>query len=136
MRYGRLYFRRIGLNGRDFGYSYGSGGLVAFSRILADREVLVVANTSQTQTFQGYVLVDADLNRRSHRYQLAHSNQGSAGDGTVTLIPGANLYDDSILTLTEDSAALHLTLAPMEVQIFTSHVAVSERVGEELVFAG
>jgi glycosidase len=50
LTYGRLYFREVAGNGTDFGHSFGSGGLVAFSRILVDREIPVVANTG-TQPF-------------------------------------------------------------------------------------
>ena len=34
--------REVSGNGQDFGHSAGRGGVVAFSRILADREVTVV----------------------------------------------------------------------------------------------
>lgn len=119
LRYGRLYFRRISMNGADFGYSYGAGGLVAFSRILADREVLVVANTGD-RPFQGYALVDADLNRQPRAYRLACSNLGTQGVGQVRQTPAARLYDDDVVVMTEDSAALSVALAPCEVQIFVS----------------
>ena len=36
--YGRLYFREISGNGTDFGHSSGVGGVIAFSRVLVDRE--------------------------------------------------------------------------------------------------
>jgi glycosidase len=52
LRYGRFYFREVSGSGSDFGHSFGAGGMVAFSRILVDREVLVVANTG-TQGFSG-----------------------------------------------------------------------------------
>jgi glycosidase len=122
LRYGRLYFRRASQDGKNFGYSYGTGGLVAFSRLLADREVLVVANTSPTDAFQGYVLIDADLNRTPQGYHLAYSNCDTSASGAITLIPAANLFDGDAWVLTEDSAAIHITLAPMEVQLFFSHV--------------
>lgn len=134
LRYGRLYFRRVSQNGRDFGHSYGVGGLVAFSRILFGREVLVVANTNTVTTFEGYVLVDADLNRKPGAYALSHSNLGSSGAATVIQQPSANLYDHDQLVNTEDSAAVYLTVQPMEVMILQSHPAVREqaavRVGE------
>ena len=60
LSYGRIYFRPISGNGTDFGYSYGTGGIVAFSRILGDREVLIVANTGERE-FSGTVLVDRNL---------------------------------------------------------------------------
>ena len=57
-RYGRLYFRELSANGTDFGHSSAVGGVVAFSRILVDREVLVVANTNASINFTGSVLRD------------------------------------------------------------------------------
>jgi hypothetical protein len=45
LAFGRLYFREVAGSGDDFGHSFGPGGVVAFSRILSDREALVVANT-------------------------------------------------------------------------------------------
>jgi hypothetical protein len=44
-----------------FGHSPFGGAVIAFSRILAASEVVVVANTSTAQAFTGHVLVDADL---------------------------------------------------------------------------
>ena len=52
LRFGRLYFRQVSANGRDFGYSSGTGGLVAFSRVVSDVEVLVVANTNTADSFR------------------------------------------------------------------------------------
>ena len=75
LSYGRLYFREVSGNGTDFGYSGGIGGIVAFSRILVDREVLVVANTSATNTFSGSVIVDRDLNPVSRKMQIASGGQ-------------------------------------------------------------
>lgn len=132
LRYGRLYFRRISENGIDFGFSYGIGGVVAFSRILADREVLVVANTSPTCAFQGKVLVDTDLNRQPHKYACAISNLGNIDPGQVQLSPGANLYDQDVIVMTEDSAAVHVKLAPMEVKIFTSATPVPTNTNGEM----
>ena len=69
-------------------------GLVAFSRILADREVLVVANTG-TQGFAGAVLLDRDINAAPRPMRLAYSNLGyrhcdaAAGPGGALLRAGA-----------------------------------------------
>ncbi len=46
LRYGRQYFRPVSGNGHDFGISTFKGGVLAFSRILNETEVLVVANMS------------------------------------------------------------------------------------------
>ena len=44
LRYGRQYFRPISGDGQSFGISPYAPGILAFSRILNDRELLVVAN--------------------------------------------------------------------------------------------
>src|SRR5512144_1636398 len=46
LRYGRQYFRPVSGDGVNFGISPFPGGIVSFSRILNNREVLVTANTN------------------------------------------------------------------------------------------
>lgn len=91
LRYGRLYFRQVSGNGIDFGYSSGSGGLVAFSRVLGDREVVVVANTGSSP-FNGKVLIDRDLNRAGASLTVAFSNLGNGGSSVIEHLD-ANIYD-------------------------------------------
>src|SRR5262249_15026082 len=62
LRYGRPDFRPISGDGAHFGTSPFASGVLAFSRILNDREVVVVANTSVAQDWSGEVLVDFALN--------------------------------------------------------------------------
>jgi glycosidase len=62
LRYGRQYFRPCSGDGLTFGYSPYQGGIIAFSRILNDRELLVVANTSTTVTSTVDVVIDDNLN--------------------------------------------------------------------------
>lgn len=45
LRYGRQYFRPISGNGAQFGMSSFAPGVLAFSRILDDAEIVAVANT-------------------------------------------------------------------------------------------
>ena len=63
LRYGRQYFRDLSGDGTAFGASPFPGGVVAFSRILNDREVVVVVNTSTTKvgTEDVFVTVDRTL---------------------------------------------------------------------------
>lgn len=75
LRYGRLYFREVSGNGVDFGLPSGAGGIVAFSRILAEREVVIVANTG-SRAFSGSVLVDRDLHATPRTLRLAFANTG------------------------------------------------------------
>jgi len=60
--------------------------VVASSRILSDAEVAVVANTSTTEPFKGFVLQDADLNRPARRMSVRFSNRGTQGDTAVRLV--------------------------------------------------
>lgn len=115
LAYGRLYFREVSGNGTDFGHSTGRGGIVAFSRILADREILVVANTG-TAPFTGSVVVDRDLNGASQSIRVAHSNLGTTGTSTVKVLPTATFHNDG-RTSTGPTAAVPVTLAAAEVQV-------------------
>jgi glycosidase len=118
LRYGRLYFRQISGNGWDFGHSSGSGGILAFSRILFDREVVIVANTNASQEFNGQVLMDIDLNRPPVTFAMSYSNLGNTGTKKARIINGAKFWDSGSQTGTADIAALDVNLGPMEVQIF------------------
>ncbi|MDP4256263.1 MAG: alpha-amylase family glycosyl hydrolase [Bacteroidota bacterium] len=117
LRYGRLYFREFSGNGQDFGLSYGMGAPLAFSRILASREVLVAANPSTTTSFNGFVLADADTNRALPLMKVAYSNLGTAGQSRMQFNGTANFYDRSDLKGTGEAVYLFIMLAPMEVQV-------------------
>lgn len=117
LQYGRIYFRELSGNGRDFGLSTGTGGVLAFSRILAAREVLIVANSSTTTTFQGFVLADPDTNRALPTYTVTYSNLGTTGSGKMQFFPSVNFYSGSQFTGSGEAIALYIALAPMEVQI-------------------
>ena len=77
LRYGRTYFRQLSGNGTDFGFSHVRPGVLAFSRILNDREVLVVANTSKQVTQDLHVLVDSVLNPAGRSLTTLYSNKPS-----------------------------------------------------------
>jgi glycosidase len=115
LRYGRFYFREVSGNGSDFGHSFGAGGIVAFSRILVDREILVVANTS-IQQFSGAVILDRDIHAKPGQMTVAYSNQDNTGTGTVRHIENAKFHRDGQLS-TGPAAALDVVLAAREVQV-------------------
>ncbi len=117
LRYGRLYFRELSGNGQDFGHSEGLGGIVAFSRILADSEVVLVANTNTGQSFEGFVLVDPDLNRAPRRMSVRYSNRGKTGGDVVHLIPNARIFQAGAAVWSGEIAALYVELDPMEAQV-------------------
>jgi glycosidase len=118
LRFGRLYFRQVSGNARDFGYSSGTGGLVAFSRVVSDVEVLVVANTHLQTAFDGLVLQDPDLNRRPRRMLVAYSNLGKNGSATVRLVSDARFFLGEQFTGSGDVSALPVRLAPMEIKVW------------------
>lgn len=117
LSYGRLYFREVSGDGSDFGQSSGNGGVVAFSRILVDRELLVVANTNASSRFSGSVIVDLDINATPRRMQVAFIMWEPAAEGPCKRLrrPGFSRR----MELQRGAAALPVVLASDEVQILT-----------------
>lgn len=68
LRNGRQYLRQISANGKDFGYPRLIGGrmksVVAWSRILADQEMLCAINTDTEENVSVWVTVDAKLHKK------------------------------------------------------------------------
>ena len=95
LRYGRQYFGPISGNGADFGISNGAPGIVSFSRILNDTEVVVIANTFTGSSFSGFALVDFALNPDGFQFARLDSKEagtasnpgpcGTHAQGTVTV---------------------------------------------------
>jgi glycosidase len=123
LRYGRQYFREVSVgDSGGFGQSYGKGGVLAFSRILNNREVLVVANTDTQKPFNGLVLIDSDLNPANTTRRLSFSNLKIEGEQLVQVekLPQVQFYNDEHqLTGSAPATAVRLSLQPMEVQVIT-----------------
>jgi glycosidase len=117
LRYGRQYFRQVSGNNEDFGFSRENGGIIAFSRILNDREVLTVANTNPTQSFSGWVIVDARINRDETMFRMAYSNHDSTGRRTITS-RGARFHERDGSVSEGWARRLHVSLLPTEIQIY------------------
>jgi glycosidase len=117
LRYGRYYAREVSGNGHDFGHSSGVGGVIAFSRILVDREVLVVANTSTANAFSGLVVVDMDLNQQDSSMTVCFSNLDEPPDATVRVIPDAHFFAEGQPARWGPTASVPVDLKPMEIQI-------------------
>jgi glycosidase len=116
LKYGRLYFRPVSGNGTDFGHSTGTGGILAFSRIIYNREIVVIANTNTIKDFYGFVIVDPDINRFEPHFSVLYSNRGTAG--TCELESGLyNFWDNGQFSGSGISSRLYVQLKPMEVQI-------------------
>ena len=121
LRYGRQYFRPISGNGADFGISSGAPGIVSFSRILNDTEIVVLANTFTGSSFSGFALVDFALNPDGFQFARLYSNKAGTAtnpgpcqtraQGTVTV------HNLDGTTSNGPVRAVPFTLQPMEVQI-------------------
>jgi glycosidase len=126
LRYGRQYFRPISGDGVHFGVSTFTEGVLAYSRILNDREVVVVANTSTTRPWSGEVIVDRSLNPAGSIYVPLFTNKSvrPAAGGGASPAPVADKADGSVEIREVDgritrgpARTLPVTLAPMELQI-------------------
>ncbi len=119
LRYGRHYFRPLSGDGTTFGHSPFNGGVLAFSRILADAEVVVVANTSTTEAFAGHVLVDTNLTPPETKLAVIYSNQPAAADpaATVGRPAGSVSVDDGSAVTSGPVCTVEVALRPMEVQV-------------------
>lgn len=122
LRYGRQYFRQVSGSGREFGISQSAPGIIAFSRILNDMEVVVVANAFTNTGFPGFVLVDFSLNPPGSRPNLLYSNKGTSATPPEKVIQkdkGTVIIHEIGGTTTDGPCrAVPLTLQPMEIQIF------------------
>jgi glycosidase len=110
--------REVSGNGTDFGLSSGKGGVLAYSRILVDREVVIVANTGSS-VFSGSVIVDRDLHATPHPMPMVFSNIGTTGSPTVQVLPAARFHSTGGVSVGR-AAALPVTIAGSEVQVFAS----------------
>lgn len=121
LRYGRQYFRPVSGDGATFGHSPFKGGVVAFSRILATTEVLVVANTSTDQGFTGHVLVDAALTPPASVLAVAYSNQAGAAApaAAVDRMAGSVAVHEDDGVSSGPIRTVEVSLRPMEVQILS-----------------
>ncbi len=144
LKFGRQYFRPISGDGAHFGVSPFSPGVLAFSRILADQEILVVANADTQTGWAGQVLVDFALNPPGTPYQLLFSNcerslaapdagaPGPSAPGPVLELSaagGVTIHEVDGSTTAGPARAVPVRLAPMEVQFLSRLRAESERGG-------
>jgi len=121
LRYGRQYFRPISGNGADFGISAGAPGIVSFSRILNDTEIIVLANTFTGSSFSGSALVDFALNPDGFQLARLYSNKAGTATGPgpcQTRAQGmVTVHNPDGSTSNGPVRAVPFTLQPMEVQI-------------------
>lgn len=121
LRYGRQYFRVISGNGTDFGPARGRQGVIAFSRILGEEEVVVVANTSNTTSFNGHVLIDRVINYPVAHFKVFLDNLGSPGTLTpVTKTASAIFWEGAERRGSAAAASIAVSLQPMEFQVLAA----------------
>ncbi|MCX5794175.1 MAG: alpha-amylase family glycosyl hydrolase [Elusimicrobia bacterium] len=76
LRFGRMYFREVSGNGSDFDLPAAHPCTLAFSRVLADEEILVAYNTSTTERRRDCVVVDAGLHAAGSRMSYLYGGRG------------------------------------------------------------
>ena len=122
LRYGRFYFRPISGDGRHFGISSFPQGILAFSRILMDQEVVVAANCSPSETRSFDVIVDISLNQAADQYRVLYSNKSALqGPGPVQDKPAGSVsvQESNGTTGSGPLRTIRVTLGPLEVQILS-----------------
>ena len=75
LRYGRLYFRPVSGDRTNFGFSNYPKSILAYSRVLSDLEVVIVANNNITDGWSGEVMVDYMLRPGALTFELLFSNK-------------------------------------------------------------
>ncbi len=127
LRYGRQYFRPLSGDGIHFGISRFPAGVLAFSRILNDQELVVVANTQTQADWTGEVIVDLALNSTPSNYEVLFTNKAfSSSGGPGGIAPQrvvekpqdkVEIYEIGGAVTRGPARALPVTLRPMEIQI-------------------
>ena len=118
LRYGRFYFRPISGDEFHYGISNFRNGVLSFSRILNDREIVIVANTHTQAGFTGSVIVDASINPVGSPFKILFSNQAAPTQpGIVKSIGVAEVNEVNGGISRGSISVLPISLKPMEIQI-------------------
>ena len=120
LRYGRFYFRPVSGDGTNFGVSTFLNGIVAFSRILMDQEIVIVANTDTVNASKVFVIVDITLNQPGESFRVLYSNKQQPVAPSLVLQKAAGavvVQETDGSTGTGPLNCTQVTLGPLEVQI-------------------
>jgi hypothetical protein len=91
---------------------------LAWSRILNDREILVIANTSTTQTVNVYAIVDMSLSKTGDQMTVCYSNKPHPqAPNPVARFGAVTVSEVDGPTGTGPINAVRVTLQAMEIQI-------------------
>jgi glycosidase len=77
LRFGRMYFREISGNGRDFGLPESHPCTLAFSRLLSNEEVLVAYNTSTQDEREDFIVVDSGMHNEGDTMRFLYGATGT-----------------------------------------------------------
>jgi glycosidase len=119
LRYGRQYFRPISGDGHNFGISGFPAGILSFSRILNDREVLTLANAS-TISQSVHVIIEQQLSTPGETFRVLYSNQPRPTSPQAVISRPAGTVEVQEVDGSIGRGPLHtilVTLAPQEAQI-------------------
>ncbi len=116
LRYGRLYFRPVSGDGVHFGASPFAPGVLAFSRILNNQEVVIVANADAGSRFDGFVLVDRFIHGPGDPLRCLN-NPTAAPPGSIQRGSGLEIHEIDGGVTSGPANMIPVSLAPMEVQI-------------------
>ncbi len=119
LRYGRAYPRPISGDGVHFGISTLAPGVLTFSRILSEQELLIVANTSTQDSWAGAVLVDEALNPVGKQFRVLYSNQDQfETPGPVVERPAGSVEITELGGVSHGPVhIISVNVRPMEIQI-------------------
>jgi glycosidase len=109
LKYGRFYFREISEDGKNFSYPERGYGMLTYSRILDNREVLVVLNLRASE-YTNHVVVD----------------KGMTPPGTV-LVDLLNKRKSCLVDERSGRATVTLTLPPYGIAILKKKESVHEK---------
>ena len=122
LRYGRFYFRPISGDGFHFGISNLQQGVLAFSRILNDQEVVAIANTNTQSDFVGSVIIDSNLNPMGMEFKILFSNKTNpTAPEAVVSNDKAEIHEVDGEVSIGPVRVLPVKLKPMEIQLL--HIA-------------
>ena len=122
LRYGRFYFRPLSSanDGRNFAVTASTMGVLAFSRVLNDEEIVVVCNTNVDKGLDQSVdvIVDGVLNEVGAKFHVLFSNKSDPKPpddvGRTGLV---NVHEVDGSTGSGPLRVVRVSLQPMEVQI-------------------
>ncbi|MDZ7344875.1 MAG: alpha-amylase, partial [candidate division KSB1 bacterium] len=100
--------------------SYFPGGVLAFSRILCDQEIVVVANTNTQSTWEGELIVDYAINAVDSAFRVLFSNKSTPRQPQPVIEKSAGrvvIHEVSGAVTFGPSRVLRVHLQPMELQI-------------------